>query len=81
MQLLRRNWVITDGLGNVEQVEGAGVVGQMPVILPNESYEYSSFCVLKTFEGKMEGKYLVQRNNSERFHIHIPLFHLKAGAN
>lgn len=81
VQLLRRKWIITDAFGNVEHVEGAGVVGQVPVILPSESYEYNSFCVLKSFEGTMEGKYLMQKSNGERFYIDIPLFHLKAQVN
>jgi ApaG protein len=81
VQLLRRRWTILDKLGGVEEVEGAGVVGQMPIIPPNSDYEYHSFCVLKTFEGTMEGKYLMQKSTGERFYIDIPLFHLKAMVN
>lgn len=81
VQLLKRRWIITDAEGNVEKVEGDGVVGQQPVIGPGESHEYNSFAVLKTFEGHMEGDYLMQRENGERFRTQIPRFTLRAAAN
>ena len=81
VQLLRRRWVITDADGRVQEVEGAGVVGQQPVIAPGEAHEYHSFCVLRTFEGSMEGTYLMQREGGSRFKAQIPLFHLRALTN
>ncbi|MDT0630981.1 Co2+/Mg2+ efflux protein ApaG [Rubrivirga litoralis] len=81
VQLLRRRWVITDGRGHVQEVEGAGVVGQQPTIAPGGDHEYQSFCVLPTFEGTMHGSYLMQRENGARFHAQIPRFHLRALAN
>jgi ApaG protein len=33
-KLMSRHWVITDGDGHVEEVRGAGVVGQQPLIDP-----------------------------------------------
>jgi ApaG protein len=32
VQLLSRNWTITDGRGTVHEVQGEGVVGEMPLI-------------------------------------------------
>jgi ApaG protein len=81
VQLLRRHWLITDGAGRVREVEGEGVVGQQPVLAPGEAHVYQSFCVLDTFEGAMEGTYLMQRANGERFRIQIPRFPLRARAN
>ena len=81
VQLRRRHWLIRDGSGRVQEVEGAGVVGQEPVLAPGEAHEYHSFCVLETFEGTMEGTYLMQRENGARFRAQIPLFHLRARAN
>ncbi len=81
VQLLRRHWHIRDGHGKAQEVEGDGVVGQQPVIAPGGAHEYHSFCVLETFEGAMEGTYLLQRENGERFRAQIPLFHLRARAN
>ena len=81
VQLLRRTWTITDADGHVQHVEGAGVVGRQPVIAAGEAHEYHSMCVLRTFEGTMEGTYLMQREAGSRFSARIPLFHLVALAN
>ena len=81
VQLLRRRWIITDAGGSVQEVEGEGVVGRTPTILPGETHEYHSFCVLRTFEGSMEGTYLMQREDGARFRAQIPRFHLRALAN
>lgn len=81
VQLLRRHWVITDAEGRVQHVEGAGVVGAQPTIAPGEAHEYHSFCVLPTFEGAMEGTYLMQRPDGARFKAQIPRFPLVAMAN
>jgi ApaG protein len=81
VQVLRRHWYITDSSGDVEEVEGEGIIGQQPVIEPGKVHEYNSFCVLKTFEGTMEGTYLVRRKNGETFRAIIPKFILRALTN
>lgn len=81
VQLLRRHWFIRDSTGRLQEVEGDGVVGEQPVIARGADYQYSSYCVLESFEGSMEGTYLMQRPNGERFRIAIPKFHLRAAAN
>ena len=81
VQLLRRKWRITEGNQRLREVEGAGVVGEQPVIGPGESYTYNSFVVLEELEGSMEGTYLMQRADGERFRITIPRFYLRALAN
>lgn len=80
-QLLRRHWIIRDANDHVQEVEGQGVIGKQPLIEPGGAHEYSSFCVLQTFEGSMEGTYLMQRANGARFRIAIPRFTLRAAAN
>jgi len=81
VQLLRRHWLINHAGGRVEEVEGEGVVGKQPVIQPGEFHEYNSFCVLDSFEGTMEGTYLMHRANGEYFRATIPKFVLRAAAN
>ena len=81
VQLLRRHWFITDANGNVKEVEGEGVIGKQPLIAPNGFHEYNSFCVLETFEGHMEGTYLMRRENGEMFRVKIPRFNLHAASN
>ena len=81
VQLLRRHWYINHAGGRVEEVEGEGVVGKQPVILPGKSHEYNSFCILETYEGTMEGTYLFLRGKGEYFRAAIPRFTLRAAAN
>src|SRR3990170_4433126 len=56
-QLLRRHWIITDSEGEVQEVEGDGVVGEQPVLGPGEAFEYTSWCVIATPSGAMQGSY------------------------
>ncbi|MBI4428228.1 MAG: Co2+/Mg2+ efflux protein ApaG [Ignavibacteriales bacterium] len=81
VQLLRRHWFIHDSKESVKEVEGEGVIGKQPTIMPGESHEYNSFCVLETMEGFMEGTYLMQRPSGEQFKVKIPRFHLRAATN
>jgi ApaG protein len=76
VQLLNRHWIITDALGNVQEVNGAGVIGQQPVIAPGESYDYVSGCPLSTPSGLMRGSYEMVDANGEHFHAVIPDFSL-----
>ncbi len=81
VQLLRRHWFIRNASDELREVEGEGVVGQQPVIHPNRGHEYNSYCVLDTFEGTMEGTYLMRRPNGELFYVVVPRFSLRAQAN
>ncbi len=81
VQLIRRHWLITDGTGDTKEVEGEGVVGKQPVLTPGQRHEYNSFCVLETFEGSMEGTYLMRDGQGTEFRITIPRFPLRARAN
>jgi ApaG protein len=78
VQLLTRHWIITDALDHVEEVKGAGVIGEQPVLAPGESYKYSSWCPLKTPTGMMHGTYQMSRTNGDQFDIQIAPFALKA---
>jgi ApaG protein len=57
VQLLTRHWLITDGNGKLQEVQGEGVVGETPTISPGDSYQYSSGAVLSTEVGSMSGHY------------------------
>ena len=75
-QLLSREWIITDSDGNVERVEGPGVVGEKPVLASGETFEYTSFCPLRTSMGSMEGGYTMQTASGETFVARIDPFTL-----
>jgi ApaG protein len=75
-QLVSRRWIITDANGEVVCVQGAGVVGQFPILPPGASFEYTSFCPLKTPVGSMHGSYQMVTANGERFDATIAPFTL-----
>lgn len=75
-QLLSRRWVITDANGDVQTVEGPGVVGEQPVLEPGMRYEYTSFCPLPTPFGTMQGHYVMVRPGGESFEAEIAPFML-----
>lgn len=75
-QLLSRHWIITDALGNVEQVKGPGVVGETPWIEAGQSYSYTSFCPLRTPVGSMQGSYQMVDADGQHFDAEIPAFTL-----
>jgi ApaG protein len=76
VQLLSRYWHITDGTGRVEEVRGAGVVGDQPELNPGDSYQYTSGCPLSTPSGIMVGHYTMRNKRGETFDIAIPAFSL-----
>ncbi len=53
-----RKWVVTNAAGQITAVEGDGVVGQMPRIVPGDSFSYNSFHLLDTTSAVAEGSYL-----------------------
>ena len=81
VQLLRRHWIINHSSGKVEEVDGEGVIGKQPTLTPGQVHEYNSYCVLESFEGTMEGTYLMRRASGETFKVTIPRFVLRAAAN
>jgi ApaG protein len=76
VQLISRHWVITDGDGHAERVQGPGVVGEQPVLEPGESFEYTSFCPLRTPIGSMHGTYQMVAAGGSRFDAEIAPFSL-----
>ena len=76
-QLRRRHWIITDGNGKVEEVEGPGVVGEQPVLEQGEIHRYTSGCVLPTPVGTMEGTYAMHEEGGRVFQARIPRFALQ----
>jgi ApaG protein len=78
-QLISRHWIITNELGEIEEVKGLGVVGHQPLLKPGESFEYTSGCRLRTASGSMQGSYFCVAEDGERFDVEIPAFALDDG--
>ena len=75
-QLISREWTITNADGEVERVKGPGVVGEQPVLPPGGSFEYTSYCPLKTPVGAMQGTYQMVTADGEQFDAVIEPFTL-----
>lgn len=75
-KLLRRHWFVTNGDGQVEEVEGEGVVGQTPLILPNTAYHYTSASIIGSPVGTMHGSYQFLSDDGTIFTALIPAFTL-----
>lgn len=76
VQLLNRHWLITDGNQHIQEVNGEGVVGEQPVIKPQDSYTYTSGAVLATSVGSMQGHYEMSTEDGEMFKAPIDAFTL-----
>lgn len=75
-QLLSRHWIITDGDGRTQEVRGAGVVGEQPLIAPGAQHTYTSGTVLATRVGSMRGSYQMLGSDGVAFDAAIPVFRL-----
>jgi ApaG protein len=76
VQLRSRHWRITDANGLVQEVRGAGVVGEQPVLEPGESFEYTSGTPLNAPSGIMVGSYEMQTVEGDLIEVGIPAFSL-----
>ncbi len=76
VQLINRYWRITDSLGRVQEVRGAGVVGEQPTLKPGEAFEYTSGTPLPTPSGIMVGSYEMEDETGRRFDVAVPAFSL-----
>jgi ApaG protein len=75
-QLISRHWLITDAVGHVQEVRGLGVIGAQPLLQPEETFQYTSGCVLATPVGTMQGSYQIVAEDGTQFEAPIPVFTL-----
>jgi ApaG protein len=74
--LRSRHWVITDATGRVDEVRGDGVVGKQPTLQQGESFEYTSWAMLRTPFGTMSGEFHLERDGAARLDAKIAEFAL-----
>jgi ApaG protein len=78
VQLLSRAWEVIDATGARRLVEGEGVVGEQPLILPGHYHEYTSWVQFETPIGAMRGSYAMQRIGRQgidgMFQVEVPKF-------
>jgi ApaG protein len=73
-QLISRHWIITDAANQVQEVRGLGVVGEQPLLRPDESFEYTSGTSLATPVGTMRGSYQMVAEDGTRFEAPVAEF-------
>jgi ApaG protein len=76
VQLINRHWQITDAKGLTQDVRGAGVIGEQPVLKPGETFQYTSGTALNSPSGVMLGEYEMVTPDGERFDVEVPAFSL-----
>lgn len=80
VKLISRYWKIIDQNGEIQEVDGEGVIGQQPIISPGDHYQYSSATHLKNPSGIMSGHYMMIKTDrdsyQEAFKVTIPTFSL-----
>ena len=74
VKLLSREWVITNGCGDVQTVVGPGVVGEQPRLAPGEAFQYVSACPLDTAVGTMKGHFVMETDAGTRFNADVAEF-------
>ena len=74
LTVVERCWQIADSRGQVQNVRGAGVVGEQPVVKPGETFRYTSGAPLSAPSGMMLGNYSMQTPEGDRFDVDIPPF-------
>ena len=75
-RLIGRHWIITDATDRVREVRGLGVVGEQPLLEPDQSFEYTSGTTIATDVGTMRGSYQMMAADGHLFDAPIPEFTL-----
>ena len=75
--LKARKWVVTHSDGTLLVVEGDGVVGQTPTILPGDDFSYESQHFIDTPSAWAEGSYLGLDPTHRRIVVRIPRFDMQ----
>lgn len=75
VQLQKRHWFIWDSNSTKREVDGDGVVGEQPILVPGGEYTYVSGCHFSTVFGTMKGYYTFSRlSDDSEFKVAIPEF-------
>ena len=71
-----RKWVVRQKNGEVIVVEGDGVIGQFPRLVPGAEFPYNS-CHTVSQDSRAEGAYFAQTDDGQIYIVPIPPFDLK----
>lgn len=76
IQLVNRHWRVYSAGVQIADVKGEGVIGQQPLIRPEEEFAYSSWTLVRDAFGTMKGAYTFYREDGKFFDVDIPEFQL-----
>ena len=76
VQVIARQWLITDAEEKVQEVRGLGVVGQQPLLKSGEQFQYTSWASLPTPVGSMKGIFFCISEEAGLFEVMIQEFAL-----
>jgi ApaG protein len=79
-QLVSRHWEIEDAFGEVQVVDGLGVVGRQPLLEPGQAFQYASSARLHAAMGIMSGHYFCVGVDGHRFEVPVQPFTLQASS-
>ncbi len=80
--LIRRRFTIREGDGRLHDAAGSGeTLEKRPIVPAGEKHVLDERCTLHDFDAVVEGNYVAQRPNGQRFRIMLPSFPLHAAAN
>ena len=74
VRLLRRHWFVHSDNGQHQEVQGEGVVGNQPRLLPDEIFEYTSWAILETPSGHMLGRFYFVTDDGEGSWVEVTPF-------
>jgi ApaG protein len=71
-----RKWVVTNATGEKIVVEGDGVVGEFPRLIPGDEFRYNSYHLISS-DSVAEGAYIGQDEEGQRVFTRIPPFKME----
>lgn len=76
IQLVNRHWRVYSAGVQIADVKGEGVIGQQPLIRPEEEFVYSSWTMVRDAVGEMKGSYTFYREDGGFIDVEVPAFQL-----
>jgi len=76
VQLKNRHWKVFSKAVQIADIKGEGVIGEQPVINPNETFRYTSWTMIPDTIGSMKGTYTFLSETGEFLDVEIPEFML-----
>jgi len=80
VRIIARKWIVTNEAGHKLVVEGDGVVGQFPRLMPGDQFHYNSYHLLES-DSVAEGAYLGRDEDGNGVMTRIPTFEMKIPKN